>query len=77
MNKLSEILNDNVKFNNLMHMIFLTIFTSIAIVLYNVIKINNDIVDKIAQIADKAGVECQVQTNSTFYMTVKKIKKKN
>ena len=47
MNKLSEILNDNVKFNNLMHMIFLTIFTLIAIVLHNIIEINNDNVDKI------------------------------
>ena len=72
MNKLSEILNDNVKFNNLMHMIFLTIFTLIAIVLHNIIEINNDNVDKIVQIADKADIEYQVKTNSIFGMTVKK-----
>ena len=71
MNKLSEILNDNVKFNNLMHMIFLTIFTLIAIVLHNIIEINNDNVDKIVQIADKVGVECQVKTNNFLYVTVK------
>ena len=77
MNKLSEILNDNVKFNNLMHMIFLTIFTLIAIVFHNIIEINNDNVDKIVQIADKVGIECKVKTISIFGVTVKKIVKQN
>lgn len=75
MNKLSEILNDNVKFNNLMHMIFLTIFTLIAIVFHNIIEINNDYVDKIVQIANKAGTECKVKTISIFGITFKKIVK--
>ena len=75
MNKLSEILSDDVTFNNLMHMIFLTIFTLIAIVLHKAIETNNDNVDKIAQIANKVGIECQVKTNNVLYVTVKKIVK--
>ena len=75
MNKLSEILSNDVTFNNLMHMIFLTIFTLIAIVLHKAIETNNDNVDKIAQIANKAGIECQVKTNNVLYVTVKKIVK--
>ena len=65
MNKLSEILNDDVKFNNLI-MIFLTIFTLIAIVLRSQyeIKINND--NKIVQIMDKVVIECQAKTNKYF-----------
>lgn len=63
------------KFNNFMHMVFLTIFTLVAVVVHSLIKINNSNVDLLTKLSDKAGIECQVKTNSFWYVTVKKIVK--
>ena len=63
------------KFNNFMHMVFLTIFTLVAVVVHSLIKINNSNVDLLTKLSDKAGVECQVKTNSFWHVTVKKIVK--
>ena len=63
------------KFNNFMHMVFLTIFTLVAVVVHSLIKINNNNVDLLTKLSDKAGIECQVKTNSFWHVTVKKIVK--
>lgn len=63
------------KFNTLMHMVFLTIFTLVIVVVHGLININNSNVDLLAEMSGKAGVECQVKTNSFWYVTVKKIVK--
>ena len=63
------------KFDTLMHMVFLTIFTLVAVVVHSLIKINNSNVDLLTKLSDKAGIECQVKTNSFGHVTVKKIVK--
>ena len=63
------------KFNNFMHMVFLTIFTLVAVVVHGLIDINNRNVDLLTEMSGKAGIECQVKTNSFWYVTVKKIVK--
>ena len=63
------------KFNALMHMLYLVIFTAVLVVVHNMIKVNNDNVDLLTELSDKAGVECHVKTNSLLYLTVKKIVK--
>ena len=61
------------KFDTLMHMVFLTIFTLVAVVVHGLININNSNVDLLAEMSGKAGVECQVKTNSCWCVTFKKI----
>ena len=47
----------------------------VAVVVHGLIKVNNSNVDLLTELSDKAGVECQVKTNSFLYVTVKKIVK--
>ena len=61
------------KFDTLMHIVFLTIFTLVIVVVHGLININNDNVDLLAELSGKAGVECQVKTNSCWHVTFKKI----
>ena len=59
----------------LQHVIFTVIFTLIFIIICKLIAINNTNVDTIAQLADRAGVECQVKTNNCLFAEVHKIVK--
>ena len=63
------------KFNNLMHSMFLIIFTILLVVIHGFIDANNKNVDKISEISNKADVSCEVKTNQFLYLTVHKIVK--
>ena len=63
------------KFNNLMHSMFLIIFTILLVVIHGFIDANNKNVDKISEISNKADVSCEVKTNQFLYLNIHKIVK--
>lgn len=63
------------KFNNLMHSMFLIIFTILLVVIHGLIDMNNKNMDKISEISKKANVSCEVKTNQFLHLNIHKIVK--
>ena len=63
------------KFNSLMHIVFIVLFTLILCIFHAILDKNNKNVDKISEISNKVDVLCEVKTNQFLYMTIHKIVK--
>ena len=63
------------KYNFLMNMCFLVLFTLLIVVFHAILDMNNKNVDKINEISNKVGIPCEVKTNQFLYVTVHKIVK--
>ena len=63
------------KYNFLMNMCFLVLFTLILGSFIGLIDMNTMNVDKISEISNKVGIPCEVKTNQFLYITVHKIVK--
>lgn len=65
----------DIKFNNLMHIMFFGMFTILLVIIYGLTDMNNKNVDKISEISNKIDVSCEVKTNQFLYLTIHKIVK--
>ena len=65
----------DIKFNNLMHIVFIVLFTLILCIFHAILVTNNKNVDKISEISNKVDVLCEVKTNQFLYINLHKIVK--
>ena len=63
----------DIKFNNLMHIVFIVLFTLILCIFHAILDTNNKNVDKISEISNKVDVLCEVKTNQFLHVTIHKI----
>lgn len=63
------------KYNFLMNMYFLVLFTIILGAFIGLIDMNNKNVDKINELSNKVNVTCEVKTNQVLHLTLHKIVK--
>ena len=63
------------KFNNLMHIVFIVLFTLILYIFHAILDMNNKNADKISEISNKVDVLCEVRTNQFLHVTTHKIVK--
>ena len=61
------------KFNSLMHIVFIVLFTLILCIFHAILDTNNKNVDKISEISNKVDVLCEVKTNQFLHVTIHKI----
>ena len=63
------------KFNSLMHIVFIVLFTLILCIFHAIIDMNNKNTDKISEISNKVDVLCEVKTNQFLHVNIHKIVK--
>ena len=63
------------KFNNLMHIVFIVLFTLILYIFHAILDMNNKNADKISEISNKVDVLCEVRTNQFLHVNIHKIVK--